>query len=129
MKTYKILIIDDDRQLADLIKLNFPIDKFACRTCNSGQEGLEAIGADRPHLIILDVVMPRMDGWDVLAKIKENPENAAIPVIMCTGRDSVNDVERSFAMGAQAYIMKPIVFSSLLKKVAAILNIEQLLND
>ncbi len=129
MEKYKILIVEDDRQLAELMKLNFPQDQFTVRTCLNSRDALTEVKNDLPSLIILDVVMPHMDGWDVLAAVRANPATAAIPIIMCTGRDSVPDVEKSFKMGAQAFVMKPIVFSNLLKKVAAILNIEQLLND
>ncbi len=129
MKKYKILIVEDDRQLAELMKLNFPQEQFTARICTDSRQAIADAESDLPSLIILDVIMPHMDGWDVLAKIRATHATAAVPVIMCTGRDSVNDVEKSFKMGAQAFIMKPIVFSNLLKKVAAILNIEQLLND
>ncbi len=127
MKKYKILIVEDDKQLADLMKLNFPAEQFTARVCTDSRQAVSDAENDVPSLIILDVVMPHLDGWDVLAKIRSNPATAAVPVIMCTGRDSVHEVEKSFKMGAQAFTMKPIIFSTLLQKVAAILNIEQLM--
>lgn len=128
-RTYKILVVDDDHSLADLIQLNFAQDHFNAKTCYSGKEALQEIEKERPDLIILDVVMPRMDGWEVLQSIKSNLTTASIPIVMCTSKDSVGDVEKSFYYGAQAYVIKPIDFKKLHKKVASILDIEELLHD
>jgi DNA-binding response OmpR family regulator len=128
-KQYRILIAEDDRQLAELTKINFQSEQFIVRTCNNGLDALKAIEEDRPDLILLDVVMPGMDGWETLLKLKSNIKTSTIPVIMCTIKDSLIDVEKSFHYGAQAYIIKPIVFKALLKKVAAVLNIESYLYE
>lgn len=126
MKKYKIFIVEDDRQLADLVRMNFPEDRFDAQVFYKGADVLSKVPKERPDLIILDVVMPGMTGWDVLLKLKSDPKYSSIPVIMCTGKDSLGDVEKSFHFGAQAYIIKPVVFSKLLQKVAAILDIEDL---
>ena len=129
MKKYKILIIDDERQLADLTKLNFPEDQFITETCYNGTDGIIAAQKNKPDLILLDVVMPIMDGWDTLLKLRDNPETINIPIIMCTGKDSLRDIDKSFRYGAQAYVMKPVIFKQLLSKVIAILKIESSLHD
>ena len=129
MKKYKVLIVDDERPLAEMIRVNFPPDKFEARTCYSGNEALEEVRRERPHVIILDVMMGTMDGWEVLATLKAIPKTASIPVIMCTGKDGPEDVEKSFQYGAQSYIMKPINFTKLMAKVSAILDTEELLKD
>jgi len=129
MKKYKVLLVDDDRQLVDITKMSFPAEQFGVRTAYGGHDALKEVDKDRPDIIVLDVVMPNMTGWDVLLKLKSNPATSAIPVIMCTAKDSLGDVEKSFNYGAQAYVIKPIVFKKLLKKVAAILDIEELMHD
>ncbi len=128
-KIYKILVVDDDHTLADLVQIHFDEGCFHAKACYSGKDALLEIEKERPDLIILDVVMPRMDGWEVLQTIKSNLTYASIPIIMCTAKDSVGDVEKSFYYGAQAYIIKPIEFKKLRKKVASILDIEELLNN
>lgn len=128
-KQYRILIVEDDRQLAELTKINFPADQFMVRTCYNGIDALKEVEQDRPDLILLDVVMPGMDGWETLLKLKANSKTSTIPVIMCTAKDSLRDVEKSFHYGAQAYVIKPVVFKTLLQKIAAILNIESYLHD
>lgn len=127
MKKYKILLVEDERPLADMTKMNFPQDQFDVRVAYSGMDALKEISKNRPDLVVLDIMMPGMDGWEVLLKLKSEPKTSTIPVIMCTAKDGLGDVEKSFKYGAQAYVIKPIVFSKLLKKIAAILNIESLL--
>lgn len=116
MRKYKILIVEDERLLADMTRMNFPPDKFAAKACYNGAEGLKEIAKDRPDLVVLDIMMPGMDGWEVLLKLKSDPKTSSIPIIMCTAKDGLGDVEKSFNFGAQAYVIKPIVFSKLLKK-------------
>lgn len=129
MKKYKVLVVDDDRQLAEIARINFPADQFSVQTVYSGEDALLGIDKDRPDLVILDVMMPLMDGWEVLQKMKANPATSGIPVIMCTAKDGIQDVEKSYRFGAQAYIIKPIQFERLIQKVGAILDIEQVLHD
>lgn len=127
MKKYKILLVEDERPLADMLRMNFPQEQFEPRVAYSGPDALKEISKNRPDLVVLDIMMPGMDGWEVLLKLKSDPKTSSLPVIMCTAKDGLGDVEKSFKYGAQAYVIKPIVFSKLLKKIAAILNIESLL--
>ena len=128
-KKYKILIVEDDHQLAELTKINFPQEHFSVRTSYDGADALEEVGKERPDLMVLDVMMPGMNGWDVLLKLKSNPQTSAIPVIMCTAKDGLSDVEKSFNYGAQAYVIKPVIFTKLLNKIAVILDIEKLIKS
>ena len=129
MRKYKILIVDDERPLAEMIRLNFPEEQFDARTCYSGKEAIEEALSFRPDVLILDVMMGGMDGWEVLSALKANPRTAAIPVIMCTAKDDPKDVEKSFQYGAQSYVIKPINFTKLMTKVSAVLDTEELLKD
>lgn len=126
---YKILIVDDDAQVARLTELNLPRDQFETKICFSGIEALKILKEFTPSIMVMDVTMPGMDGWETLANLKSSPETARIPVIMCTGKNNPRDIEKSFFYGADAYVVKPIHFPTLLKKIYSVLNIENLLND
>ena len=128
-RIHKILIVEDDPELAQLTQINFPKDRFDVSVAHDGVAALHGCGQNKPDLIILDVIMPVKDGWETLIDLKAQDETSSIPVIMCTAKDSHRDIDKSFHYGAQAYVMKPIQFPILLKKVAAILNIEDLLHD
>ncbi|OGR89764.1 MAG: hypothetical protein A3A86_04610 [Elusimicrobia bacterium RIFCSPLOWO2_01_FULL_60_11] len=127
MKKIKVLIVDDERPLAELIRINFDPAKFEARACYSGRDALKEAGSDRPDLILLDVTMGDMSGWEVLTLLKADPKTAAVPVIMCTALDGPEDIEQSFRRGAQSYIIKPIDFPKLMQKLSAILDLERLL--
>ncbi len=127
MKKYKILVVDDERPLAELMRIKLDEAGFQTITANSGNEAIEKSASEEPSLIILDVMMGDMDGWEALSKLKSNPETAKIPVIMCTARDGQEDVDKSFSRGAQAYVIKPVNFPKLYLKINAILDTEELL--
>ena len=129
MKKYKILIVDDERSFAEMIRLNFQPEQFDARTCHSGKDALLEAERDRPDVMILDIMMGGMDGWGVLSALRANPKTASIPVIMLTAKDGSEDVKKSFQYGAQSYITKPINFTKLMAKVSAVLDTEELLKD
>ena len=129
-RKYKILIVEDERQLAEITRMSFPSDRFLALACHSGGDALKEAAANRPDLIVLDLIMPGgIDGWEVLRRLKSDPKSASIPVVVCTGKEDPGDVDKAFQFGAQAYVMKPIHFGLLIKKVAAILDIEELLKE
>ncbi len=89
---------------------------------NSGQEGLLLAEREQPDVIILDVVMPQMDGFDTLIKLKESPKTNSIPVLMCTARDLVREVNMAVRLGAVGYLTKPIEEDILIEKIKNILT-------
>jgi DNA-binding response OmpR family regulator len=110
-----ILVIDDDPTIHDLIKRFLSKQGFNVQTASSGQEGLQLAREIQPEAITLDVMMPGMDGWTVLAALKADPDVAHIPVIMMTIVDNQN---LGYALGATDYLLKPINRQQL----AAVLN-------
>jgi CheY-like chemotaxis protein len=100
-----VLVIDDDPALCDLMKRFLGQEGFLVETATSGEQGLRAAQEIRPDLIILDVLMPGLDGWAVLEALKSAPYLADIPVIMLT---IVEDKDRALALGATDYLIKPI---------------------
>ena len=127
-KKYKILIVEDQRPLAEITRMSFPAGQFQALACYSGADALKEVAVHRPDLIVLDLIMPGgIDGWEVLRRLRADAATASIPVVVCTGKEDPGDVDRAFQAGAQAYVMKPVHFGLLIKKVAAILDIEELL--
>ena len=129
MRKVKVLIVDDERPLAEMIRMNFNLEQFDARACYTGRDALKETRSQPPDLILLDVTMPDMSGWEVLTLLKADPKTASIPVIMCTARDGPEDIEQSFQRGAQSYIIKPVDFPKLMQKVSAILDLERLLKE
>lgn len=113
-----ILVVDDDPSALELLTRHLEREGFAVTTAVSGAEALERIQANKPLAVLLDVMMPGMDGWHVLRAIRENPETQAIPVIMQTVLDDRNF---AYALGATGYLKKPVrrdVLADALKSLA-----------
>lgn len=112
-----ILIAEDEPQIANLVK--FKLEKSGCQVLwgENGKQALELINEHKPDLVILDVMMPIMDGFEVLRSIKAEPETANIPVIMLTAKGMEEDVLKGFESGAVDYMVKPFSVSELAARV------------
>ena len=108
--SHLVLVIDDDASQRDLVERFLVRQGFAVRTAEDGATGLEMARALKPHTILLDVMMPRMDGWSVLSKLKDDPELAPIPVVMIT---FVNEPALGASLGAADLIPKPVDWDRL----------------
>jgi PAS domain S-box-containing protein len=114
-----VLLIDDDLTMHDLVHKFLTREGFRTKGALSGAEGLDLARQLRPSVIVLDVMMPTMDGWSVLTRLKEDPDVADIPVVMLT---MVNNKELGFSLGVDDYMLKPLEragFISALRKVCA----------
>jgi excisionase family DNA binding protein len=100
-----VLIVDDDGALREFVRTNLELDGYVVREAGNAEEGLAALGEAPPDLILLDVMMPEVDGWEMLARVRENHGVGAIPVIMFSGK--VEDLAAAQDRGAQAFIGKP----------------------
>src|SRR5919202_1855933 len=87
-----ILIVDDDERLREFIRVNLEMDGYEVREAGSAEEGLAALEDEPPDLILLDVQMPRMDGWEMLRRVQERHGVGAVPVIMFSGKTEATDV-------------------------------------
>jgi len=116
MRLRKILIIEDEFYAGYLIKINLEAEGYKVILALSGEEGVEKAKASPPDLITLDVLMPDMDGFQVLGTLKTKEELKSVPVIMIS---VVNEVrkKRGLEMGAADYLLKPIDFDSLLNRI------------
>jgi two-component system cell cycle response regulator DivK len=116
--TKKILIIDDDNRNIFALSAVLRAKKYTCLSSISAQDGFELIEADQHvGVVLMDMMMPDMDGYQAMAKMKENPSLADIPVIAVTAQAMVGDRERCLAAGAVDYISKPVNVDELLLKL------------
>ncbi|GAB4551094.1 MAG: response regulator transcription factor [Anaerolineales bacterium] len=113
-----ILLIDDDASLSDLLAEYLREQGHTVHTAGDGQKGLRVFFEQKPDLVILDVTMPKMDGWETLKRIREM---SRAPVIMLTARDEEPNVLRGFSLGADDYVTKPFSFAQLGARVKAVL--------
>ncbi len=102
----KILIIEDDPFLSEMYAAKFIENNFETEVASDGKLGLVKIEEFRPDLVLLDIVLPKMDGFEVLKKIKEKEELREIPIVLLTNLGQKNEVEKGLALGAQEYIIK-----------------------
>ena len=119
VKRIPILLIDDDDIVRELVKHWLHVDDFEVYTAADGLSGIQAARKYKPRLILLDVMMPVMDGLEVLQNLKHNKKTKHIPVFMLTAKSLVGDIERAFARKADDYITKPFAGKELGKIIKA----------
>jgi len=117
----KLLLVDDDVELAQAIKVRLESAGFAVLTATEGLEALNLCRAERPHLVILDLMLPKLNGYEVCRLLKFDQKFHQIPIIVLTARSRQEDKELCYAMGADAYITKPFNGVNLLAKVDELL--------
>jgi two-component system alkaline phosphatase synthesis response regulator PhoP/two-component system response regulator VicR len=103
----KVLVCDDERHIVRLIQVNLERQGYEVVTAYDGKEGLEKVKSEKPKLIVLDVMMPYMDGFEVLKNLRREPETENIPVIMLTAKAQDADVFQGYHYGADMYLTKP----------------------
>jgi two-component system alkaline phosphatase synthesis response regulator PhoP/two-component system response regulator VicR len=116
-----ILAVDDERFIRRLVEVNLQRAGYRVTTAADGAEALEVARADRPDLIVLDVLMPRVDGFEALRRLKADPATAEIPVVMLTARAQDADLFKGYQYGADLYLTKPFNPVELLTFVNRIL--------
>ena len=119
---HKILVVDDEDNVVRAIRISLELSGYQVTTARCGSEALQCVFSDPPDLIVLDVMMPEMDGFEVLEKLKANAVTAEIPVIMLTARDAYRDVQAAQQRGADFYWTKPFKPSELSALVSKILE-------
>ena len=117
-----ILVVDDEEDILLLCRVNLEFEGYNIVTASSGVEGLDKARATHPSLVVLDVMMPTMDGWHVLEALKSDPETVHVPVVMLTARVQGEDQMRGWSGGAADYIMKPFSPVALLETIRSVLH-------
>ncbi|MEX0706170.1 MAG: response regulator [Nitriliruptoraceae bacterium] len=103
----KVLVVDDEPDVLLLCRVNLEFEGYEVIEAADGEQALERIRQDRPDVVLLDVMMPRKDGWQVLTEVKEDPELREIPIVMLTAKVQDQDQIRGWSAGAADYITKP----------------------
>ncbi|AQT69542.1 Mycobacterial persistence regulator A [Anaerohalosphaera lusitana] len=116
-KKTKILIVDDEPNIVQTLKDRLEMNEYAVLTAENGKEGLDTATAEKPDIILLDVIMPIMDGHEMLEALRKQPDCEDISVIMLTARSQTQDIARANACGIEDYIVKPFDLSELLEKI------------
>jgi len=102
-----ILIVDDDERMREFVRVNLEMEGYSVREAADAEEGLQALEEKPPDLILLDVMMPEVDGWEMLRRVQERHGVGSIPVIMFSGKVDEDTLKRATSRGAQGFIGKP----------------------
>ena len=113
----RVLVIDDESEITEIVEAFLSEAGYAVASENSPQRAIAKVREVRPDVILLDIMMPAMDGYDVCQQIKALPEFAHVPVIFLTGKDRADDMGRSFKVGGDMFIKKPFSCERLLEIV------------
>ncbi len=105
-KEIHVLLIEDDTFLANIYKTKFEMEKFKVSVVGNGEEGLEVVKKKKPDVVLLDILLPKMDGFAVLEELKKDDNLKHIPVVLLTNLGQKDDVEKGLAMGAADYLIK-----------------------
>ncbi len=120
--TRNVLVVDDEPNIVLSIKFLINQQGYVVRTASNGEEALQELSRQIPDLILLDIMMPKPDGYEVCQKIRATPEWKDIPIIMLTAKGRDVEKQKGLAMGADDYITKPFATHELVAKVRAVLN-------
>jgi DNA-binding response OmpR family regulator len=118
----RVLVVEDEGDVTELIRYNFTKEGFDVRAATNGVDALREAREWEPGVILLDIMVPRLDGWEVCRRLKSDPETRGIPVIMVTGRVDEGDRVLGFELGADDYVTKPFSPRELVARVRAVLR-------
>jgi DNA-binding response OmpR family regulator len=113
----RILIVEDHPLIAELVETRLRIEGMTPTKCTGGREALATLAADHFDAVILDIMMPDVDGYEVLRSIRATPVTSSLPVIFLTAKSSPADIEKGLALGANHYITKPFSGQDLMRKL------------
>ncbi len=117
-----VLVIDDDPVILELLRVNFEIEGFDVICAIDGEEGLQRAHAERPDVVISDIMMPRRDGLQLLTDLKGDPQTHDLPVILLSAKAQKSEVQQGLDMGADDYITKPFDPLELIDRLNAVMT-------
>ena len=118
----KILIVDDQEEVIELVKITLKSDNYILLDARRGEEAVNITMKEKPDLILMDIIMPGIDGLEVTRRIKSNPETKDIVIIMLTAKGQKVDYKKGYEMGADGYIVKPFRHLELISEVKEVLE-------
>ncbi len=121
-----VLLVDDDQNILKSLRIFLEMEHFEVRTASSGSEALDEVTRCAPDLIVLDVMMPQMDGFEVLERLKSSTSTATVPVIMLTAKSQDGDVLQGYRQGAASYMTKPVNYDELVDNIRLIFSTEEI---
>lgn len=124
----KILVIEDQEDIRNIIVEMLTAENFEVIDADNGQTGIKLLQSEIPDLIICDIAMPKLDGYEVVTWSRENPETEAIPFIFLTAKASLNDIRQGMELGADDYLIKPFTRADLLGAITARLEKQAIIN-
>lgn len=114
------MVIDDDEKITSMLRRGLAFEGYLVTTAANGLEGLKQMLVTEPQLIILDVMMPHIDGWEVVRRIRES--GSEVPILMLTAKDDISDRVKGLDLGADDYLVKPFALEELLARVRVLLR-------
>lgn len=129
MSSYKILIADDNQANCELLEAYLVELECDVEIAVDGQDTLDKVASFQPDLILLDVMMPKLNGFEVCKKIKESPETKGIMILMVTALNELGDIERAVAAGTDDFLSKPVQKIELLKRIENMLRLKDVTDE
>ena len=117
---HRVLVVDDEPNIADVVAMALRYQGFGVETAATGEEALARVAAFRPHLMVLDVMLPDMEGFDVAQRL--GAQRAAVPIIFLTARDATEDKVRGLTTGGDDYVTKPFSLEELIARIRTVLR-------
>ena len=118
--THRVLVVDDEPNIADVVTMALKYQGFDAESAGTGRDALAAVSSFKPHLIVLDVMLPDMEGFEVARRL--GAERAKVPIIFLTARDATDDRVRGLTLGGDDYVTKPFSLEELVARVRAVLR-------
>lgn len=122
MPKNSIIVVEDERDMAELVAMRLKREGYEVRVVHDGLSALDFIRCDPPDLVLLDIMLPKMSGTEVLKEMRGDPRASSVPVIMLTARGEESDIVVGLEFGADDYVTKPFSMSVLMARVAAVLR-------
>jgi len=122
MARKRIVVVEDEQDMADLVAMRLKREGYLVETAHDGEEGLARIRAEPPDLAIIDIMMPRLSGTDLVTEMRQDPRTAGVPIILMTAKGEESDIVVGLRLGADDYVTKPFSLSVLVARVAAVLR-------
>ena len=120
---YKILIVEDDKFVRELIVQKLTEEKFEVSSAKDGEEGVAKVESEKPDLVLLDLILPGIDGFEVISRIRKNPDIESMPIVILSNLGEKNDVDRGIKLGANDYMIKAhFTPKEIVEKVRGILK-------